>query len=327
MIRHILLLCMLWPIAYSMPSNWHSLQSSQSPFHNEQIKHSEPITHLTINLHNIDSQQASTLSQAVIDSSTTKLIPIANQRQIWCIGTASSCHAARDFIRRLDQPTPMIKIQAKIVSIDKQQVQSLGIDFKTLTTDNQGLHQNLPTVSTLNGSALVTLVRTGDSHVLAMEIAALEKRGLAKIIARPTLITSNDHAAVVESGEEVPYQQNTSSGATNIAFKKAVLRLSVTPHLINKQTIRCQIDIHHDKVTPINVNGVPIIHTQHIQTKANVHNQRTLVLGGIVTDSLEQSLQSVPGISRIPLLGKLFQHKQLQHKQSELFIFVTPSLS
>lgn len=327
MIKFVLPLCLFCSLIYSAPINWQTLKPSNSPFHTKATLQTPAMTHTAIRLHYIDTQQAITLSQATTEQSTTKLIAIPSQRQIWCSGTAKGCQTVRNFIHRLDKPTPMIKIQAKIVSIDKQQVQSLGIDFKTLNTDDHGLHQDLPTISTLDGSALVTLVRTGDSHVLAMEIAALEKRGLAKVIARPTLITSNDHAAIIESGEEVPYQQNTSSGATNIAFKKAVLRLSVTPHIVNKQTIGCQIDIHHDKVTPINVNGVPIIHTQHIQTKTNVRNKRTLVLGGIVTDSLEQSLQSVPGISRIPLLGKLFQHKALQHKQNELFIFVTPSLT
>ena len=300
---------------------------SPSPFKTADIA-IVPIT-MAIRPHHLSAKELlpSLNKLSTLTGSKVRLTALSRPQTIWCYGVPKQCSQIRRWAQQLDYTQPQITLRAKIVSIDNNQVKSLGLDFKTISADNGSLHQDLPQLSSQNGTALLTLARTGNNQLLTLEIAALQKQGHARIIAQPSLITKDQHAAIIESGEEVPYQQNTSSGATNIAFKKAVLRLSVTPTITNKNTIDCRIDIHQDKVTPINVNGVPIIHTQHIQTRAKILNQHTLVLGGIINSDDEQSLQSIPGIWRIPLLGKLLSHQQLRHSKRTLYIFITPQLA
>lgn len=307
---------------------WQTLAPSPSPFQKADVSQPTQKAAALLRLHYITPKQAADqlapLSKAF--GSGCSLHPQANPAALWCIGASHCCEQLRQPLRLIDKPSAQIRIRAKIIGIDRERARALGIAFKTIVSDRDGLSTVLPKVSTLEGSAVVSLARLGDNNLFAMEISALERSGQAKIIAQPTLITESNKAAIIESGEEVPYQQNTSSGATNIAFKKAVLRLSVTPQLQGHQRIHCAIDIHQDKVTPINVNGAPIIHTQHIQTHSLIRNRHTLVLGGIITNSSESSLQAVPGLSKLPLMGNLFKHQQRKSKQQELFIFITPEL-
>lgn len=323
------LLCLtVHPLSlFAQPAQTENLTASHSPFYQTSIESHKTIRKIT--LHHISASdfiQAIKKQPGLVDSSV-QLAAILHPQQAWCRGTATQCESLQAWAHLLDKPQPQVILRAKIISIDRNQVRSLGLDFKTITADSNQLHNDLPQLSSQNGSALITLAKTGNNQLLTLEIAALERQGQARVIAQPSLITKDQQAAIIESGEEVPYQQNTSSGATNIAFKKAVLRLSVTPTIISKSRIDCRIDIHQDKVTPINVNGVPIIHTQHIQTRAQINNRHTLVLGGIINQDDESNLQSIPGIRHIPLLGKLLSHKQQRHSRRTLYIFITPQLA
>lgn len=334
MFKHVIrrtFLIAAWPIivtAGTHDPSWQSLQNSRSPFQTPPTQQQKNTITRVLNVHHTTAQIAAKQLKAWLKAFNKhcNVQPLSNQNQLWCIGTATCCQQITQPLHLLDQAKPQIRIRAKIISIDKERARALGIAFKTIVRDQDGLSTVLPKLSTLDGTAVISLAHLGDNNLFAMELSALERNGQAKIIAQPTLTTENNKAAIIETGEEVPYQQNTSSGATNVTFKKAVLRLRVTPQAQDKNHIQCAIDIHQDKVTPINVNGAPIIHTQHIQTHATILNRHTLVLGGIITNSSESSLQAVPGLSQIPVMGKLFKHQQLKSKQQELFIFITPEL-
>ncbi|MDF1759265.1 MAG: secretin [Coxiellaceae bacterium] len=309
--------------------NWKDLNNKMnSPF---DINSQAPDTNKTqiIHLKYISSQAANKLitkhTHQLFTNKTT-VIALQNQHALWAHGSSRDIRLLRQFIALIDHSTPQIKISARVVTIDRRYLRSLGIEFKTTTVDGEALQMNMPQSSTRAGTALITIARLGNNKLLDMQISALEKSGHAHVIAQPILITKNNQAAIIESGQEVPYQQSTSSGATNIAFKKAVLRLSVTPELINRKQILCHIDIHQDKVSPINVQGVPIISTQHIKTNARINNQHTLVLGGILNQTDENHVEGIPGLSKIPLLGNLFKHTRHQHTEQQLLIFVTPSI-
>ncbi|MDF1655534.1 MAG: hypothetical protein P1U34_10530 [Coxiellaceae bacterium] len=310
-------------------NHWQTLKlKTKNPF-GEQSTQISIKKSVLIPLKNISSQAAYKLiikhQQQLLPQHTT-IIPLNNQHALWLHGQIDTIHLLRQFIALIDHNTPQIKISARIVTVDRRYLRSLGIEFKTTTADGETLQMNMPHSSTRVGTALITIARLGNNKLLDMQISALEKNGHARVIAQPTLITKNNQAAIIESGQEVPYQQSSSSGATNIAFKKAVLRLSVTPELINDKQVLCHIDIHQDKVSPINVQGVPIISTQHIKTNARINNQRTLVLGGILNQSDEHHVEGIPGLSKIPLLGNLFKHTRNQHTEQQLLIFVTPTI-
>ncbi|MDF1796875.1 MAG: hypothetical protein P1U63_10090 [Coxiellaceae bacterium] len=326
-----LFFALLWTHCSAATTNnsWQTITlSSQNPFAARTYA-SAAMKSTLILLKNISSQAAYkiiTKHQQQLLSKHATIIPLNNQHALWVNSDSNNIHMIKQFINLIDHTTPQIKISARIVTVDRRYLRSLGIEFKTTTTDGETLQMNMPHTSTRDGTALITIARLVNNKLLDMQISALEKNGHARVIAQPTLVTKNNQAAIIESGQEVPYQQNTSSGATNVAFKKAVLRLAVTPELINRKQILCHIDIHQDKVTPMNVQGVPIISTQHIKTNARINNQRTLVLGGILNQTDENFVQGIPGLSKIPLLGNLFKHTRHQHVEQQLLIFVTPTI-
>ena len=169
-------------------------------------------------------------------------------------------------------------------------------------------------------------MKLGDGYGLDLELSALQAEGAGEIIAKPSLVTANQQAATIQTGEDIPYQEKTSSGATNVAFKKAVLSLAVTPQITPDQHILLDLHISQDKPSSKLINGVPAIDTREITTQVLVNNNQTLVLGGIYEEAEDHQVERVPFISDIPLIGQLFQHQHEQKEKRELLIFVRPSV-
>ena len=159
-----------------------------------------------------------------------------------------------------------------------------------------------------------------------MELAALESEGHGKVISRPKLITLDHEPAYIDSGEDIPYQERTAEGNTNVAFKRAALSLRVTPEIIVNNKILLHINVNQDKVSALTIQGVPAIDTQEIKTQALVNSKQTVVLGGIYEQTKNAITTRVPILSSIPLLGLLFRHKQITTERKELLIFITPQI-
>lgn len=207
---------------------------------------------------------------------------------------------------------------------------ALGADPSTVTVgDRQTLNmlQTLP----LSGSntALsqigLTLARLPGGTILDLELQALESEGLSKIVASPRLVTSNQQMAYIEQGTEIPYQESTSSGAASIAFKKAVLRLEVTPQITPDDHIIMDLKVNDDSVGAV-TNGVPAINTKEMHTKVLVNNGETLVLGGIYSQTKSSQVDRIPFFGKLPLVGWMFKNENNSDQRSELMIFVTPKI-
>lgn len=275
----------------------------------------------------LKSEEAQSLlehSRGMALSTEGKLIQLPHSRLLFIRDRADHLPLIQQLIQGFDQRRRQVKITAKIVNVDRQYIRSLGINFRT----TQGLQSGTRALNVQSahlGEAVIPLSTSGDNTQLELVLSALEKQGHAQILSEPQLLTTVDHAALIESGEEIPYQQATGIGNTSIAFKKAVLKLAVTPTLQAKQTFLLHIDVNQDQIANLQVNGVPAIHTQHIQTEALTRNQHTLVLGGILLHHQQQAQSGVPGFQSIPVLGHLFQHRRLEESERELLIFITPS--
>jgi type IV pilus assembly protein PilQ len=172
----------------------------------------------------------------------------------------------------------------------------------------------------------VAIAKLGQGTLLDLELSALEREGRARIVSDPELITSNRQPALIESGQEIPYQEKTSSGATSVAFKKAVLSLKVTPEITPENRILLNLTVNQDKVDTLSVNGVPAISTQQVQSQVLLNDGETIVLGGIYEQINSNVTERIPFWSAIPVLGKLFTDKQTRSERKELLIFVTPKL-
>ena len=187
---------------------------------------------------------------------------------------------------------------------------------------------NLPSAG-LNGydpaSVGVSLFTSSVNHALNLEISALEADGKGKVVSSPRVITADQIKAIIEQGTELPYQTATSSGATATAFRKAVLKLEVTPQITPEGSVILVVDINKDNVGQV-ISGAITIDTKHVQTQVLVENGGTVVIGGIFQQSDDETIQKVPLLGDIPYLGNLFKNSVRNSKRTELLIFLTPKV-
>jgi type IV pilus assembly protein PilQ len=150
-----------------------------------------------------------------------------------------------------------------------------------------------------------------------------EDRG--EVISSPRVITSNQHEALIQQGVEIPYQEASSSGATSVSFKEAVLELRVTPQITPDNRIIMDLKVSKDNVGVV-FNNIPSINTRNVETQVLVDNGETLVLGGIYEQERGKETDRVPFFGDLPGLGWLFKTERNVNKKSEMLIFVTPKI-
>lgn len=171
----------------------------------------------------------------------------------------------------------------------------------------------------------LSLFGAASNRFLNLELSALEAEGKGNIISSPRVITADQTKARIEQGEEIPYQVATSSGATSVQFKKASLRLEVTPQITPEGNVILDLEVNKDSRGTLTTAG-PAINTKQVKTQVLVENGGTVVIGGIFTQDEQISTSKVPLLGDIPLLGYLFQNKSRSTSKTELLIFITPKI-
>ena len=170
-----------------------------------------------------------------------------------------------------------------------------------------------------------SLFSAAANRFLNLELSALEADGKGKIISSPRVVTEDKMIAVIEQGIELPYQVATSSGATSITFKKANLRMEVTPQITPDGNVVLEVDVNKDSKGDSTPAGFAI-NTQHVKTKVMVENGGTVVLGGIYQQSENTSASKVPLLGDLPLVGHLFKTTGKETSKTELLVFITPKI-
>ncbi len=169
----------------------------------------------------------------------------------------------------------------------------------------------------------LSLFSSAANRFLNLEISALEADGRGKIVSSPRVVTADQVKALIEQGTEYPYQTATSSGATAIAFRKANLKLEVTPQITPEGSIILDVDINKDSRGETTTAGIAI-NTKHVQTQVLIENGGTVVIGGIFEQIEIDDVTKVPLLGDIPFMGNLFKNKSKTANKSELLIFITP---
>ena len=187
---------------------------------------------------------------------------------------------------------------------------------------------NLP-ASTQGGfnpaSFALSLFSAGANRFLNLEISALEADGKGKVVSSPRVITADQQKALIEQGEEIPYNVATSSGATSIQFRKANLKLEVTPQITPEGSVILDVDVTKDSRGNTTPAGFAI-NTKHVQTKVLVENGGTVVIGGIFEQADREDVTKVPFLGDVPYLGNLFKTRTKSATKTELLIFLTPKV-
>jgi type IV pilus assembly protein PilQ len=277
--------------------------------------------------------------------------------------TADRIAEIRVLVAELDRPVQQVQIESRIVVANSDFSHELGVRFG-VTTWHEGsnvlaiagdgagadlvnprtepfpdpgeifvpaipdrYNVNLPASS--NAASIGLSFITGN-YLLDLELSALEVEGEGEVISTPRVVTANQTEAFIQQGVEIPYQQASSSGATNVQYKEAVLELRVTPLITPDNRVQLDLEVRQDTVGEvfIGVGGaqIPSIDTRELQTSVMVNNAETVVLGGIFQDERTRSEDRVPYLSSIPGVGNLFKRKSNESKKRELLIFVTPTI-
>ncbi len=276
---------------------------------------------------------------------------------------AESLASVRDMVEKLDIPVRQVLIESRIVNADESFAKDLGVRFgysKSTRLDGQAaelggsnsafgtLGGGLPGITDFgNGTSFVT----GDeenlmvslpvtnafgafglaygvigSYLLQLELSAALAEGRGEDIASPKVITANQRKAEIKSGVEIPYQEASSSGATSVAFKEAVLSLEVTPQITPDDRVMLDLVVNQDTRGSPDVLGVPPIDTKSVSTQVLVDNGETVVLGGVYSQTANYGSDRIPFFGDLPYLGFLFKRTSEERTKSELLIFVTPKI-
>ncbi|MBW1645519.1 MAG: type IV pilus secretin PilQ [Deltaproteobacteria bacterium] len=261
--------------------------------------------------------------------------------------------AAKKLLAKLDTPIKQVLIEAKIVKIETNAVKDIGIQWGGAWGDNNGSHYygvngavgdtggpgitpqpgaptiasnyviNMPAAGATSGIGLI-FGKVGVFN-LNLKLTALKNKHLAKILSTPKILALDNHKARIGQGTEIPYA-TTSDAGTTTEFKKAELSLEVTPHITNNDHVAMNVKINKDSPGMFTQDG-PAINTQSIETMLLLDNGETAVVGGIIEKNDTNDNDEVPGFSSVPLFGDLlFKHKFKKREQTELLIFITPSV-
>ncbi|WEF32539.1 type IV pilus secretin PilQ [Pseudoduganella chitinolytica] len=175
------------------------------------------------------------------------------------------------------------------------------------------------------GNLAISLFNAAANRFLNLELSALEADGTGKIISSPRVVTADKAVALIEQGLELPYQVATSSGATSIVFRKANLRLEVTPQITPDGNVVVDVDVNKDSVGAETRAGFAI-DTKHVKTQVMVENGGTVVLGGIYQQTERNTVSKIPLLGDVPVLGHLFRNTSRTSEKTELLVFITPKV-
>ena len=174
-------------------------------------------------------------------------------------------------------------------------------------------------------SFALSLFGASSNRFLNLEISALEADGKGKVVSSPRVVTADQQKALIEQGTELPYQTATSSGATALQFRKANLKLEVTPQITPEGSVMLDVDVNKDSVGQATAAGFAI-DTKHVKTQVLVENGGTVVIGGIFEQNDRTDVTKVPFLGDVPVLGNLFKTTTKSSQRTELLIFLTPKV-
>lgn len=291
------------------------------------------------------------LSQIQKDERSGSIMVDAHTNSLVVQATPADIQHIIPLIVELDRPIPQILIEAHIVEATSNTARDLGIQWGGLYYDSDrnawitpdavnsvaigsgdtadpsgGSIFNFPADMDTTGMTLGILAQ-GSYGLLSLQLTALEEEGKLNILSSPSITTIDNRQAVIESGDEVPIQTIDQEGNVKIEYKKAVLSLKVTPHVIQNNALLMDIETMKDEIDfGRQVGGNPTITTKKATTNVILFDGQTTVIGGLKKDTQQDSEARVPLLGKLPILGYLFKNQGHSKEMQELLIFITPHI-
>ena len=274
--------------------------------------------------------------QTILTEGRGKVSVDARNNQLILTDTAEKIEQIRDIVMRIDQVTPQVVIEARIVEANTSFTRDLGFDWGEVTAGPfdvgdadftlRGLASNLPAAapSGVAGFDFVKLSGTPFT-IIDAKLVVSETEGKTNIISAPKVVTLDNKKAKIKQGLEVPYQERDSSGNSTIRFKNVDLLLEVTPNVTPDNRIIMKIFVTKNDVAQQTEDG-PALSTNEAETELLIENGDTIVIGGIVKSTITYGEKGIPGMSKIGVLGWLFKSQSKVDAKNELLIFITPRI-
>jgi len=263
-------------------------------------------------------------------------------------------------IRQIDKKTPQVEIEARIVQASRNFAQDVGVQLAAagITSNGQNVFggapqtgtspiihpipvplsgtsgsasqmpfiSNLPTVAQAATSGL-TFGHSSANFALDVILTAAESKGIAKVISRPKVVTQSNFKGTVKQGAQIPIQ-TTVNNTVSTQFIDAELKLEVTPQITADGTISMDVHLENTSADFANeVLGQPSLDTQEVQNTVIVKDGGTVMLGGVMVSSQNKTVNQVPVLGSLPVIGHLFKEQSVSVKTSELYFFLTPRIS
>ena len=274
--------------------------------------------------------------QSVLSEGRGKVSVDTRNNQLILTDTAEKIEQIREIVMRIDQVTPQVVIEARIVEANTSFTKDLGFDWGTVSAgpfdigDSQlllsGLANNLPQAipSGIVGFDFQKLTGTPFS-IIDAKLLVSETEGKTNIISAPKVVTLDNKKAKIKQGLEVPYQERDSSGNSTVRFKNVDLLLEVTPNVTPDNRIVMKIFVTKNDVAEQTPDG-PALSTNEAETELLIENGDTIVIGGIVKSTITYGEKGIPGLRKIGVLGWLFKSQEKTDSKNELLIFITPRI-
>ena len=271
--------------------------------------------------------------------------------KLFVTDVGSRLQALRRVVQEIDVAPQQVLIEARIVEAEKTFSRDLGVRLGVGSTRTVGvgggarlgfgesilgpaggnntftpLGASSGVPSPNFGNLNLTLFNSSLTRFLNLELNAQETDNRLRQVASPRVLTANQIEALVEQGVEIPYQEASSSGATSVSFKKAVLSLKVRPQITPDGRLQLSIEVNKDSRGEDTLQGVPAINTKKVRSEVLVENGGTVVIGGVYEEEERSNVVQVPLLGDIPVLGHLFKNRGTDSVRRELLIFITPRI-
>ena len=275
--------------------------------------------------------------------------------KVFVTDVATRLQALRRLVQEIDVAPRQVLIEARIVEANKTFARDLGVrlgfgskgvasldgarlGFGSSSLTGGGSNNPntfTPTVAQSGtrfmpvgyGSLGLSLFNSRATRFLNLELQALETDGRGRVVSSPRVLTANQVEASIEQGTEIPYQEASSSGATSVSFKKAVLSLKVKPQITPDGRLQLSIEVNKDRpLYEQTLLGVPPIETKNVKSEVLIENGGTVVIGGIYEEEESTGEDKVPVLGDVPVLGHLFKSQSKVSNRKELLVFITPRI-
>ena len=322
-------------------------------------EHLEPVKEYIISVNYVNaSELAKDISKLITNKNRERLAVNKQTNSLLLKVTPTHYREILELVNRIDRPRKQVLVKVKIVQLSSKAEKNLGFTWyisgynrlgnstaSTYTTGSYGFntnnytplikpdsYMNLANIPIMDSTLALGILNKTQTLRMELALKALEIGGDAQVISSPRVLTLDNQAAIIEQGIEIPYRETvlSAAGATifRLKFKKASLILRIRPHITSDKNILLDLEVHKDspnyEYIAATGKGEPAINTRSVKSKIMVHNGYTVVIGGIYEKERNRSISKVPFLSRIPLLGWLFENSQEILSKKEMVIFLTP---